>query len=179
MDDKSEIVTKVQKYICKTFQKESDYYAKNGLQLTFRVKNLKRKRRYLLVTIQPMQLSKSRAIRTGKIKIFVFNAELLFTALQQSDAHAWIMREVEKCLKKDLSRFNKHSVDKYFKTRYIEMLIHPIRFYRYLSVYKAYYGVLALAWEFIYTAAVIIILIMTAIVESDIMSHLRDVLGIR
>lgn len=177
--NKKKAFQQAEKLISAVFQSEAAMYKKHGCQLNFRFKNSNKGSSYLLVTVHPMELSKSSAIRTGRIKIFIFNAKLFFNSLQQNDKSSKMIRKVKQCLQKDLRRFIKNSADKYFKTRYMEIILHPLQFYKYLSVYKAYYATLASALEIIYTIAVIIVIMMTAIVEIRIMNHLRDVLGIR
>lgn len=178
MNNKSNLFKTAQNMMNDMFQPEAAIYEKHGCQLNFRFKTSKKGDPYLLVSVQLANDSKSTAVRTGRIKIFTFNAKPFFNTLYQNDKSSKMIRKVKQCLQKDLRRLTKNSIDKYFKTRYIGIIFHPIQFYKYLSVYKAYYATLASALEIIYTIAVIIVIMMTAIVEIRIMNHIDDALGI-
>lgn len=163
MNSKISVFKNAQGIICARFKNEAAMYEKHGYQLNFRFKNSKKGNPYLLVSVQLASDSDSTAIRTRRIKVFVFHAEQLLKDLAQHNLYSSAVRRIEKCLQKDLQHLLKFSIEQYFKRRYNFILLHFLTFCRFYSVYKEYYN---LDYSVIITIVIILIFLIFGIVRA-------------
>lgn len=166
MNSKISVFKNAQGIICARFKNEAAMYEKHGYQLNFRFKNSKKGNPYLLVSVQLASDSDSTAIRTRRIKVFVFHAEQLLKDLAQHNLYSSAVRRIEKCLQKGLQHLLKFSIEQYFKRRYNFILFHFLTFCRFYWVYKEYY-------RLDNTIFVIIVLAVFAVIGIIISSYCR------